>query len=330
MLFPKFWHRPTAKLSLLKYLFFPATLIWRFLVKLETIFVVPQKSPLPVICVGNITVGGNGKTPTAMKIRSLLTDLGYKPYILSRGYKSNFKGPHLVNPTIDTFLDVGDEPLMMSLYGPTLISRNRRAGIKLAHSLGADLIILDDGFQNYSIVKDFSILVLETSVAFGNGYLIPAGPLRETISSAFKRADLLITLGEKNYQSKFETDFSYLQLPPTVQGKLKPKENNLNLNNKLVIGFTGIGHPEKFFSTLKSLGANVLSFETFENHKAFKIFALKQLINKAKINSALLITTEKDFVRIPKSLQSNFTALTVELELNNQSLVLKKLNEVLL
>ena len=129
MLFPKFWLKPKTKKSFLQYLLSPATLIWRFLIILETKFVVPQKSPVPVICIGNITIGGNGKTPTAMKIRSLLADLGYKPYILSRGYKSNYKGPHLVNPSVDSFLDVGDEPLMMSFNGPTLIARNRRAGI---------------------------------------------------------------------------------------------------------------------------------------------------------------------------------------------------------
>ena len=329
MLFPKFWLKQRSNRLFLQYLLWPATLIWSILSKLELIFVVPQKSPIPVICVGNITVGGNGKTPTAMKIRSLLQNLGHKPHILSKGYKSNVKGPHLVDPKIDSFLDVGDEPLMMSFYGPTWIARNRRAGIKSAALSGANIIILDDGFQNHSIIKDFSILVIETSVAFGNGSLIPAGPLREPISIALKKADLLITIGEENDQTNFETEFSYLKLPPSLRGQLKPRDGSLNLNKKSVLAFTGIGHPTKFRIMLENLGSNILSFETFANHKPFKQALLKKLINKARKSKALLVTTEKDFVKIPYFLQRHFYALKVDLEINNQKLILEKLAKVL-
>ena len=329
MLFPKFWLKPKDNQSFLKYLLFPATIIWRLLIKLEVSFKVPIKSAVPVICIGNITVGGNGKTPTAMKIRSLLKKLGYNPHILSRGYKASFRGPHLVNPLEDSFLDVGDEPLMMSFYGPTWVARDRRLGIKSAISSGADVIILDDGFQNHSIFKDFSILVIETSVAFGNGYLVPAGPLREPISNALEKADLLITIGERSDQKNFEIDFSHLKLPPSSNAILKPRKNNPSLKNKVVIGFSGIAHPEKFLTTLKHLGANVIRFEAFPNHKPFKIKALKILISEAKKHKAILITTEKDYVRIPKNLKSNFHALTVNLELANQQLLLEKLVKVL-
>ena len=329
MLFPKFWLKPKSKLVLLQYLLAPATLIWTGLLKLELLFVIPKKSPVPVICIGNITIGGNGKTPTAMKVRSLLKDQGYNPHILSRGYKSKLKGPHLVNPMVDSIIDVGDEPLMMSLYGPTWIARNRYEGIKSAVSYGADVIVLDDGFQNHTIVKDFSILVIETSVAFGNGSLIPAGPLREPILSGLKKANLLITIGEIKEQNDFQKEFSYLELPLCIQGKLKPRDDNLNLNNKLVLAFSGIGHPRKFRSTLEHLGANILCFKVFSNHKPFQRMALKKLINDAKENKALLVTTEKDFVKIPKDLQFNFHALKVDLEFSDQKLILEKLIEIL-
>jgi tetraacyldisaccharide 4'-kinase len=329
MRFPKFWLKPKNNLSILKYFLYPATLIWRFLLKVEQTFIIPQKSPIPVICIGNITVGGNGKTPTAMKVRSLLQELGFKPHILSRGYKSNFKGPHLVNPMADSFLDVGDEPLMMSSYGHTWIARDRRAGIKSAFLSGANIIILDDGFQNHSIVKDFSILVIETSVAFGNGCLIPAGPLREPISMALKKADLLITIGEKRHQNHFEKEFSYLKLPSIFHSKLKPKKDTLNLNKKKVLAFTGIGHPSKFQSTLENLGAKILRLEVFSNHKPFKLVALKRLITEAKIKKAILITTEKDFVKVPKTLQGYCHILKVELDINNQKLFVKKLTAFL-
>jgi tetraacyldisaccharide 4'-kinase len=178
-------------------------------------------------------------------------------------------------------------------------------------------------------VKDFSILVIETSVAFGNGYLIPAGPLREPISNALEKSDLLITIGERSDQKNFARDFSYLKLPPSSDARLKPRKNSPSLKNKLVIGFSGIAHPEKFLTTLKHLGASIIRFEIFPNHKPFKIKALKILINQAKKHKAILITTEKDFVKIPKDLKNNFHALTVNLELGDQKLVLEKLVKVL-
>ena len=329
MLFPEFWRKQKSKKFLLKYLLFPASLFWRLLLKLEFTFIVPQKSSVPVICIGNITIGGNGKTPTAMKVRSLLKDLGYNPHILSRGYKSKLKGPHLVNPAVDSFLDVGDEPLMMSLYGPTWIARDRRLGVKSAILSGADIVILDDGFQNNSIVKDLSILVIETSIGFGNGCIIPAGPLRESISAGLKKADIILTIGEKNDHRHFKTEFSYLNLPISIHGEFQPKESNIKLKGRTVVAFSGIGHPKKFQATLEKLGAKVVKFETFENHKPFKVKRLNKLISDAKNNKAILITTEKDYVKIPKNLQNNFCALAVDLDISNQKLLLEKLRSVL-
>ena len=151
MLFPKFWLRQKFKLSILSHLLFPFSLMWLGLNQVRFLLISPSKSPIPVICVGNITVGGNGKTPTALKLRSILQEFGYNPHILSRGYKSKLKGLPLVDVTSNTFIEVGDEPLMMAQYGPTWISRNRRSGISSALSSKANVIILDDGFQNYSI-----------------------------------------------------------------------------------------------------------------------------------------------------------------------------------
>ena len=170
MLFPRFWLKSKIKLPLFPLVLYPMSVLWIALSKiyqLRTKIIRPFKSTVPVICVGNITLGGNGKTPTAIKVRSILKELGYNPHILSRGYKAKFKGPHLVNPKKDSHVEVGDEALMTSMYGPTWISRDRRLGIKTAIASGANIIILDDGFQNFSIKKDFCILVIEASIGFG-------------------------------------------------------------------------------------------------------------------------------------------------------------------
>ena len=329
MLFPNFWLKPKLKYHLLSYILLPISFLWFGFSKLKQIIEVPTQHEIPIICVGNITVGGNGKTPTAIKIRSLLEEIGYRPHIISRGYKSRLKGPHLVDPTTDSFLDVGDEALMMSLYGPTWIARNRSLGVKSAVNSGADVIILDDGFQNNSIKKDFSILVIETSVGFGNGFLIPAGPLREHLSTGLAKANIIITIGEQLNQAQFEKNHLFIKKIPTFRGTLVPKIKNPNLKKKAVFAFAGIAHPKKFKTTLESLEAKVIKFVAYPNHRPFKIKNLKNLITEAEENHAIVITTEKDLMRIPKHLHQKIHALKIKLELQDQNLLIKKIQTVL-
>ena len=325
MLFPNFWLEPKFKQSFLPYLLYPISLFWLGLSKIKVKLNSSYQSPIPIICVGNLTVGGNGKTPTALKIRCLLKDLGYKPHILSRGYRARIKGPHLVDPLTDSFVDVGDEALLMASYGSTWISRNRSAGVKAAINSGADVIVLDDGYQNQSIEKNLSILVIETSIGFGNGYLIPAGPLRENISHGMKKADLIITIGDQSTQDDFRSKNPFLKEFPVIQARLKPKENTLNLKGEKVVAFAGIAHPSKFKATLENLGAIIISFRAFSNHKPFGMRQLNKLLLEAKTKKAILVTTQKDFVRIPSELQDNFKAIEVELEIDAQNFLLKKL-----
>ena len=329
MLFPNFWLKLTLKTAIAVFLLYPFSILWISLNKLRMIYTTPTLSKIPVICVGNLTIGGNGKTPTSIKVQSLLRDEGYKPHILSKGYKGKLKGPHLVNSEKDSFIDVGDEALMMSFYGPTWIARDRRAGIKSIIAAGADVIILDDGFQNNSIKKDFSILVIETTVGFGNGYLIPAGPLREHIASGMNRADAIVTIGDDKAQAEFMLNNSFMKEIRTIKGKLIPKKKYINLKKKKVVAFAGIAHPKKFKITLNELGANIIKFKEFTNHKFFKLKYLEDLITCAKKHNALLITTEKDFMRIPKKLRHNFQILKVELEFHNQKVLMDKLRSVI-
>ncbi len=329
MLFPKFWLNSKSNPSLLTYILYPISIIWLVLGKLHQKCTPSKKCPIPIICVGNITIGGNGKTPTALKLRSLLQNLGYKPHILSHGYLANLKGPHLVNPKKDSFISVGDEALMMAFYGPTWIARNRYSGIKAAVASGANVIIMDDGFQNSTIKKDFSLLIIETSIGFGNGYAIPAGPLREQISSGFKKADFTVTIGDRTDQYNFRKDNSFINKIPNLQGRLVAQCDKFDLKKQNVIGFAGISHPMKFKNTLEKLGANIIKFKAFTNHKPFKNKDLTDLVNAAEKQKALLITTEKDFVRIPKYLRRKIHVLRVELELQNQDFLLKKIMAIL-
>ena len=329
MLFPNFWLETKHKQSLYPYLLYPISICWMALGKLKIQLTSSYQSPLPVICVGNLTVGGNGKTPTALKIRSLLGDLGYKPHIVSRGYKARIKGPHLVDPTRDSFREVGDEALMMASQGPTWISQNRSAGVKAAANSGANVIVLDDGFQNFSIKKNLSVLVIESSTGFGNGYLIPAGPLREKISTGLKRADIIITIGSPPTQKTFKSKHLFLKKLPLIEGRLVPKKNSLNLKGKTIIAFAGIAHPEKFRTTLEEVGAIIIKFKAFANHKAFEIQQLNKLLSEARKKEAILVTTEKDFVRIPSKLQSYFNVLEVNLEIENEKFLIKKLKAIL-
>tara|TARA_Y100001968_G_scaffold330128_1_gene381131 strand:- start:334 stop:1203 length:870 start_codon:yes stop_codon:yes gene_type:complete len=285
--------------------------------------------PIPVICVGNITAGGNGKTPTALKIQKLLQTAGYRTHILSGGYKSQLKGPLLVNPHIHSFKDVGDEPLMMSSYAPTWIAKNRRCGVKSAHAAGADVVILDDGFQDTSIKKDLSIVVVDSSTAFGNEYLIPAGPLREPIVSGLKRADLLITIGSESQQKRFYLNYENLDMPHSIKAFIAPQTENFSVLRKKVIALAGIGHPRKFFRFLETLGAKIVYSKPFPNHKAFNIKTLENLVALSHKKQAQLVTTEKDFVRLPQNLRQFFKILKIDVVFENEELLLKKMKSVL-
>jgi len=329
MFFPKFWLESKSKKSSLLYFLLPISGIWWLATKILLTFSISKKMPLPIICVGNITVGGNGKTPTALAISTLIKELGYNPHIVSRGYKGQFRGPHLVETEVNTFSEVGDEPLMMSLYSPTWIGRSRRDTIKSAFENGADIIIMDDGFQNNSVKKDLSVLVVDVSVVFGNGLIIPAGPLREPIKDGFKRADLLVTVGTQNDQINFKEAFSNLDKPIQIEASLQPRVKNINWSGKTVVAFAGISHPSKFFNLLEELGANIISRISFPNHEPFKKKALENLIEQSNKENALLVTTEKDSVRIPKNLRKFFHVLNVDLKFQNENLILDKLKEIL-
>jgi tetraacyldisaccharide 4'-kinase len=254
----------------------------------------PLRLPVPVISVGNISVGGTGKTPLAMMIRAELDALIHgEVAILSRGYGGTLVEPTFVDRSIHVAAQTGDEPLMMATHGHVLVARDRAAGgqFAVAHTMAA--IILDDAHQNPSLAKDLSIVVVDGQTGFGNGHLVPAGPLREPVATGLARADLVITMGPLSDDAREDLE-GYNG--PILAADLVPEPTHITGK---VIGFCGIGRPEKFDATLKSLGLDVVDMYPFPDHHFYSDADIARLTMMAQRVGATLVTTQKDWVRLP-------------------------------
>ena len=279
---------------------------------------------VPVICVGNIVAGGAGKTPTVMYLGKLLSKR-LKVAFLTRGYGGAFSGPIKVNPHKHTFQDVGDEALLLSKIAPTWVSKNRLDGGLAAKLDGAQIILMDDGFQNPTIGKTFSILVFDGPYGLGNNQLIPSGPLRETLGRGMSRADAVVIIGEDlhDLQSKIPENIPLFSVTtsPIISKKLKVA--------KSVIGFAGIGRPRKFLETLKTLNVDIQDFVPFPDHHKFRNSEIEDLIRRASETGAQLVTTTKDFVRLPPNTKNSIIAMDIELNWANQNQIKALLEQVL-
>ncbi len=255
------------------------------------------RSRLPVICIGNFTAGGGGKTPTAIAVATLLKAIGRKPAFLTRGYGGAAKGLVQVSEG-QSAAEVGDEPLLLASVAPTVVSADRVAGAKAIEATDADVIVMDDGFQNPSLAKDLALIVVDAASGLGNGRVIPAGPLRAPLDVQIARADALAVIGDGKRADALIAAFEAAG-KPVLRAKIAPNCDARWLGVLPVIGFAGIARPAKFFGTLKSNGARLIASHAYRDHHRFTEKEAKRLLEEAGDKTAMLVTTEKDWARLP-------------------------------
>jgi tetraacyldisaccharide 4'-kinase len=248
---------------------------------------------VPVLCVGNAGLGGAGKTPIALDIAARLVAMGRSPHFLTRGYGGRLKGPVRVDPESHAARDVGDEPLLLARRAPTWISVDRSAGARAAEAAGAGCLVMDDGMQNPTLHKDVTLLVVDAAVGFGNGFVTPAGPLRETPSDALARATAVVLVGEGAVDDRIARS----GLPVWRARPLVERPAGLAPGQRCV-AFCGIGRPEKFFEAARSLEVEIVSEIGFPDHHLFTRRDIEELTTLARRHDAILLTTEKDSVRL--------------------------------
>lgn len=311
---PGFWHRPSSwKSHLLRPLGVLYGAIAAGRLKRKGL-----DAGIPVLCVGNYHVGGAGKTPTVLALAKLLRELGETPVVLSRGYGGRLRGPVRVDPSRHAASDVGDEPLMMAGQLPVVVARKRADGVPLAKSLGASVILMDDGFQSPAVAKDASLIVIDGSRGIGNGQVFPAGPLRAPLKPQLARTDALVIVGNGTAADAVGMQIA-AQGKPALRAHLEPDAaQTAALRGKRVLAFAGIGDPARFFATLQASGIEVVRQRAFADHHAFTRGEIEGLVAEAARDGLTLVTTEKDLARLKHTeWATNLAPFAVTLEFDD-------------
>jgi tetraacyldisaccharide 4'-kinase len=304
---PAFWHRPRS---------FTSYLLWPLGVLYGTITTLRMRrkgfeAGVPVVCVGNYHLGGAGKTPTVLALAKLLHELGEKPVVLSRGYGGERRGPVMVDPEKHSAREVGDEPLMLAAHLPVVVARDRVDGVALAKSRLASVILMDDGFQNPALMKDASLVVIDSERGIGNGLVFPAGPLRAPLAPQLVHTDALVVIGTGTAATAVAAAVA-APGKPVLAAHLEPDVGAVaQLRGKRVLAFAGIGDPARFFRTLQASGVEVARQKAFADHHHFSVDEIEALIADAKREGLILVTTEKDLVRL--SGEEGLSALAQEI-----------------
>lgn len=318
---PDFWHKDNAIARLLG----PLGAVYGWAVRRNLERAEEYRPAVPVICVGNIVAGGAGKTPVGIALARRLTAAGVKAHFLTRGYGGTEVGPRAVDLDRHDSVRVGDEALLLAREAPTWVARWRPDGAVAAAQMGADVIIMDDGFQNGSIAKDLSLVVVDGEYGFGNGRTMPAGPCREPPDQGLARADAMVVIGEDKCGL---ADMARAHDLPLLAARLVPDRDGADLMGRKVVAFAGIGRPEKFFATLKQCGARLTADHSFPDHHPFTRADIEALLAEAESNEAILVTTAKDAVRLPADLRARVTVLSVVLDWEDPSLLTPLLDRI--
>ena len=291
-----------------------------------------ERAGAPVVCVGNLTVGGAGKTPTALALARMLAAAGERPMFLTRGYGGALAGPLLVDPARHRAREVGDEPLLLARTAPTIVARDRVKGAGIAGD--ASVIVMDDGFHNPSLFKDFSVLVVDGRRGIGNGRVIPAGPLRAPLEAQLARAHALIVVGGLRRAADIAERARAANIP-VLQARLRPDVDVIAwLRGRQVLAFAGIADPKKFFATLAEAGVVLAAARSFPDHHRYTRAEAVALCDDAQRAGLVLMTTEKDLARLSgedqlKELAARVKALPVTLAFEDEeamkSLLLERL-----
>jgi tetraacyldisaccharide 4'-kinase len=282
-----------------------------------------QRAGVPVICIGNLTVGGAGKTPAALMVAHLLHAAHERPFFLTRGYGGRLGGPVRVNPRVHHSADVGDEPLLLARLAPTVVARDRTAGAQFAQYAGASVIVMDDGLQNPALVKDLAIVVVDGRRGIGNGRVIPAGPLRAPLRAQLNRAQAVIVVGPPDHAAAVTNRAGQNGLP-VFHAALEPDRSIVAaIGHRKVLAFAGIGNPDKFFATLTEAGVAIAQRVGFDDHHRFTAAQARDLLARARAANLMLVTTEKDLVRLSgdpqlAELAQHASALPVRLVVREQ------------
>jgi tetraacyldisaccharide 4'-kinase len=317
---PEFWQERDRTARLATALLSPVGALYGASVAWKRDHARPYRTRAKVVCIGNLTVGGTGKTPIAISIAQRLLQRGLKTLFLSRGYGGKERGPIFVNPAHDIADRIGDEPLLLARAAPTVVARNREHGAQMADAAHTDIIVMDDGHQNFALAKDLSIVVVDAENGFGNGRIVPAGPLRESVVQGLARADAVILSGKGEPSLKGFAG-------PVLRAFTLPAPGT-NLQGTRVVAFAGIGRPDKFFATLQSLGANIVESKGFADHHVYTAAELARLKARARNACATLMTTEKDFVRLHPPEREGIEVLPVTAQFEDEAALERLLDRV--
>ena len=290
---PGFWWRKAGPLSAL---LSPLAALYG-LVAAQRMARKGARAGVPVICIGNFTLGGAGKTPTAIAVAQMLAATGERVFFLTRGYGGNDPGPKRVDAHADTAAQVGDEALLLARVAPTIVSRDRVAGAALAKAEGATVIVMDDGLQNGSLNKDFSLAVIDDRRGIGNACVFPAGPLRAPLDAQMSRVNALLVVGDGDSASGVTAHARSRGLP-VWHGRLEPHRESAGAIARPVLAFAGIGDPDKFFASAKAAGIAVAARRAFPDHHRFTAEDAAELLMAADSEALALLTTEKDRARM--------------------------------